>query len=49
MTTEYRDRVTTVKEAIEASKAVGARTFWRPGGVVNWLEPELDVAEVLED
>lgn len=43
------NKVTTVKEAIEASKQVGARVFWRPGGVVNWLAPDLDTAEVLED
>jgi hypothetical protein len=41
--------VTTCREALEVSKTLGARIFWRPGGVVNWMLPELDVAHVLED
>lgn len=39
---------TTCREAREISKAVGARVFWRPNGVVNWHLPELDEAQILE-
>ncbi len=39
---------TTCQEAQELSKTIGARIFWRPGGVVNWMLPELDLAQVLE-
>lgn len=38
----------TCREAVELSKKPGARIFWRPGAVVNWMLPELDAAEVLE-
>jgi hypothetical protein len=41
-------RTTTCREAVETGKAVGARIFWRPGNVVNWMLPELDVAQILE-
>lgn len=37
----------TCREAQELCKTVGVRIFWRPGGVVNWMLPDLDVAEVL--
>jgi hypothetical protein len=40
---------TTCQEAKALSKPVGARIFWRPGGVVNWMLPELDLAQVLTD
>lgn len=39
---------TTCQDVLELSKIVGARIFWRPGGVINWMLPELDVAQVLE-
>jgi len=39
---------TTCREAVELSKRPGARIFWRPGGVINWMLPELDLAQVLE-
>lgn len=42
-------RITTCREASELSKQSGARIFWRPDGVINWMLPELDVAQVLED
>jgi hypothetical protein len=40
--------VTTCREAVKLSKAPGVRVFWRPGGVVNWMLPELDAAQILE-
>lgn len=41
-------RLVTCREAAELCKKPGARIFWRPNGVVNWMLPELDRAEVLE-
>jgi hypothetical protein len=40
---------TTCEKARELSKQPGVRIFWRPGGVINWMLPELDAAQVLED
>ncbi len=40
--------MTTCERAIELCKQPSARIFWRPGGVVNWMLPELDAAEILE-
>jgi hypothetical protein len=40
---------TTCRDAVDKGHEVGARVFWRPGGVVNWTLPELDRAQVLED
>lgn len=45
----FENRKVTCEVAIEISKTVGARIFWRPGGVINWMLPELDVAEIVED
>ena len=39
---------TTCQAAQELSKQPGARIFWRPNDVVNWMLPELDLAQVLE-
>lgn len=40
---------TTCREATELCRTIGVRIFWRPGSVVNWMLPELDVAQVLTD
>ena len=39
---------TTCRAAVDISKSLGARIFWRPDGVINWMLPELDAAQVLE-
>ncbi len=41
-------RMTTCREASTISKRPGARVFWRPEGVINWMLPELDPAQILE-
>jgi hypothetical protein len=41
--------LTTCREAMELNKLPGVRVFWRPGGVVNWMLPELDPAQILTD
>ncbi len=46
--TNPQTRTITCREAVLLSKQPGARIFWRPGGVVNWMLPELDTAQVLE-
>lgn len=39
---------TTVGQAREISKQVGARIFWRPNGVINHAAPDSDVAHIVE-
>jgi hypothetical protein len=41
--------VTTCREAQALCKQTGVRIFWRPGGIVNWMLPELDPAQILTD
>jgi len=40
-------RLVTCAEAVELCKQVGALIFWRPDGVVNWLDAENNIAEIL--
>jgi hypothetical protein len=42
-------RLTTCQAAAEHGRQVGARIFWRPGGVVNWSLPDYDAAEILDE
>ena len=40
-------RLVTCAEAVELCKQVGALIFWRPNGVINWLNAGNDRAEIL--
>ena len=40
--------LTTCEHAVMLSKTVGARIFWRPGGIINWMLPGMDPAEIVE-
>jgi hypothetical protein len=42
-----RGKLVSCGAAVELSKTVGALILWRPGGHVNWLNAEQDVAEYL--
>ena len=40
-------KLVTCAEAVELCKQVGALIFWRPNGVINWLNAGNDSAEIL--
>lgn len=41
-------QLTTCDRAAELGRTMGARVYWRPNGVINWMLPGMDPAIVVE-